>query len=154
MNIQLALRLLGCGLPRFTLIGEDSGLCGFDCNGWEVELEVGDTTDYERIRYQCVQTNDGPRLLPDTSDFALLGWLVTELERIVGPVDIVDNAVPGSGAPPDWSVSRCEDWRDTNVGHYGDTRLEALTAALEAALAAGKVVSVLEKHISQLQDAE
>jgi hypothetical protein len=130
MNIPLALRLVKCGLAKFTLIGEDSGLCGFDCNGWEVELEVGDTTDYERIRYQCVQTNDGPRLLPDTSDSLLIGYVLAECRK----------HWPKLGT---WYAPSRFEW----MAGFGaqrwqaETELEALVAVWEAALAAGKGAS-------------
>ncbi len=71
-------------------------------------------------------------LLPALDDYALLGWLIAELERIVGPVDIIDNSEPGLNLPPEWSVSRCADWRD-GPDYNGETRIEALTAALKAA---------------------
>jgi hypothetical protein len=135
MNIPLALRLLECGLPRFTLIGEDSGLCGFDCNGWEVELEVGDTTDYERIRYQCVQTDDGPRLLPDTTDPLLTGWLIAEIERHPGYENMGIYPQRSGGC----MVAPLEDVGNPFRSHFGADPIEALISALEAALAAGKV---------------
>ena len=71
-DIATARRIIALGLADFVLVGEDSGLYGFDHYGWAIELEAGQTADHERIQYVCVVTEAGPELLPALDDWALV----------------------------------------------------------------------------------
>lgn len=127
-QIATARALVALGLPVPNPAPKKAIVCNDDGTRFDPDV---------RILFVRVATEAGPELLPVLDDWALLGWLIAELERIVGPVDIIDNAEPGFALPPDWSVSRCTGWH-SDTGHNGETRIEALTAALKAAKEAGK----------------
>ena len=162
-EIGLARRIVACGLPVPTVGVDDDGITvkwdtvppddsGFFSRQWMCEPEIGDTVrpfgiaPSAGILFVCVATDAGPELLPALDDYALLGWLITELERVTksgcdifevteAPLDMVAVLLGTSttkiGKTVCWSVSTggpdC---------HDGDTRIEALVAALEAAKAA------------------
>jgi len=109
-DIADARRLIACGLPVPTFTpGEGGGCAEWQTapatpaiprpSTWETELAIGDTcrpfgsTPSAGLLFRCVATDTGPELLPVLDDFALLGWVITELERIAGRVDSIEALV-------------------------------------------------------------
>jgi hypothetical protein len=80
-----------------------------------------------RIMWQVVATGTGPKLLPVLDDFALLGWLILELESATG------STVEYMSTEDGWIT--LIDGEHNTISHK-ETRIEALVAALEAAQAA------------------
>ena len=133
-QIPLARRIVACGLPMPNHSHSKDG--DIVTVYWKSELEalhyrglfVGDTFtwNHSRLMYACVATETGPELLPVLDDFALLGWLITELER-------------ATGGHVDVRQPEHEDYNWRVLGANGQelifaySRLEALIAALEAA---------------------
>jgi len=141
-EIDLARRIVACGLPVPTSTSGDGGIAvkwdtegpnesGFFARQWACELEPGETcrpfgiTPSAGILFVCVATDTGPELLPVLDDYALLGWLITELERVAKSRCDIFEMLDG------WCV-QAEGWRACEA----PTRIEALLAALEAAKAA------------------
>ena len=136
-NIPLALRLIACGLPVPTFTpGKDGGCAswitsgeGDDSRHWEVDLSIGDTcrpfgTDPAAgLLFRCVTTDDGLRLLPDTSDPLLIGFVLSECRK----------RWPYIGT---WYAPSHPGWMAGLGGRrwYAETEIEALTAAWESAL--------------------
>jgi len=100
-EIALARRIIACGLPVPTFTSGDGGIAvkwdtegpdesGFFARQWACELKPGETcrpfgiAPSAGILFACIKTDTGPELLPVLDDFALLGWLQFEIERIVG----------------------------------------------------------------------
>ena len=150
-EIDLARRIVACGLPapahRPSMFA-DSVIAKLGNEVVATHHNAG-STDYDpatRILWQVVTTDTGPELLPVLDDYALLGWLITELERVAksgcdifevteAPLDMV--AVLLGTSPAKIGKTVC--WSVSTGGpdcHDGDTRIEALVAALEAAKAA------------------
>ena len=152
-EIDLARRIIACGLP----VPRPRHRSFFDTDAIVVKLgsEVVATchnpgsVDYDpatRILWQVVTTDTGPELLPVLDDYALLGWLITELERVTksgcdifevteAPLDMAAALLGKSEA----RIGKTVCWSVSTGGpdcHDGDTRIEALVAALEAAKAA------------------
>jgi hypothetical protein len=144
-DIALARRIIACGFPVPTFTpGVEGGCAEWETapatSTWEAELAIGGkcrpfgSTSSAGLLFRCVATDTGPELLPVLEDFALVGWLITELERIVGPVDI---NVPLRADDPEWQVTSGSAGRGDTCRYYrAPTRVEALTAALKAAKAA------------------
>ena len=128
-EIDLARRIIACGLP----VPRPRHRSFFDTDAIVVKLgsEVVATchnagsTDYDpatRILWQVVTTDTGPELLPVLEDYALLGWIITELGRVSG------KSVGITPYLDDWVITA-----GPNIFRISDTRIEALVAALEAA---------------------
>ena len=109
-EIADARRLIACGLPVPTFTpGEGGGCAEWQTapatpaiprpSTWETELAIGDTcrpfgsTPSAGLLFRCVATDTGPELLPVLDDFALLGWVITELESIAGPIEALVDAL-------------------------------------------------------------
>jgi hypothetical protein len=69
-------------------------------------------------------TDGTHELLPDVDDYALLGWLITELERETGSTVEMVSTEDG------WII--LIDGQHNGISHQ-ETRIEALTAVLKAA---------------------
>ena len=108
--------------------------------GRRIEAEHVGLSGYDsetRIMWTVVATDTGPELLPALDDWALLGWLIAELERVTGDVcDITEIGYElgmSDDYPKNWQVHV-----DKCTPVCAPTRIEALTAALKAAKEAGK----------------
>ena len=135
-EIALARRIIACGLPVPAYSRISSLLLSllFDYDKLTQEhVGLDGYDEVTRIMWQVVATDTGPELLPVLTDFALLGWLITEARRLLDEPHLRTR----------WSKSgqRWEVYGDSHkwqhiAGHHvgtGDTEVEALVAALEAA---------------------
>ena len=130
---DLALRLIACGLPvphHFVDDGEVIVRLSEDVSPQFYSPGDSGYCPKTRIMWTVVTTDSGPQLLPVLDDPMLLGWLILELERVTGQrcnlyelrEDCWRVAMPIGG---------------TYRAIDGDTRIEALIAAMEAAKVAG-----------------
>ena len=143
-EIALARRIIACGLPVPAHTVANGGICASwevapatpsvpHASTWEAELWPGDTcrpfgtTTSAGLLFRCVATGTGPKLLPVLDDFALLGWLILELESATG------STVEYMSTEDGWIT--LIDGEHNTISHK-ETRIEALVAALEAAQAA------------------
>ena len=153
MNIPLALRLVKCGLPMPIHANRLSCLILSTLQDGDPltkeHVGLGGCDPATRLMFTVVATDDGPQLLPVLDDYAVYGWLIQKFRTVYGALA---STTPNTHEPAAqlWSTY-AEDGHEITSG---PTEIEAIVLALEAALAAGKVVAVLEKHISQLQDVE
>lgn len=128
---ELARRIIACGLtkPNHWIKGtvatiQTTAQLQVDCGHlWRNPYTNGEGG----ILWTFVTTETGPELLPVLEDFALLGWLVAEIER----VSQKQVGVYQSSDCPTWWA--CMDFADAEQCFEGASRIEALTAALEAA---------------------
>ena len=128
----LARRLIACGLPvpTFTSLIPTRGIWVPGHRGYDHAT---------RIMWQVVATDTGPELLPVLTDFALLGWVIAEVERLIGgPIDMYSS--PADDYDEDGG-NYDEVYRGGTVLKIGTgrSRIKALTVAWEAALEAAKV---------------
>ena len=127
-NIPLALRLIACGLdmPRNEPSKTFGGVPFIAIPAVKTKLLVGMNWRSPRgLLYTVAATDDGPRLLPDTSDPLLIGFLLAECRK----------RWPYIGT---WYAPSHPGWMAGLGGRrwHAETELEALTAAWEAAKAA------------------
>lgn len=135
-EIALARRIVALGLPVPTCVKHYGALTVRDSSGEWVDIGAGGTIRGESgLLFAWIP---GPELLPVLTDFALLGWLITEARRRLGEPHL---RTRWSKSGQRWEVyGDSVKWRNV-VGSYagfGDTEVEALTVALEAVKEAAK----------------
>jgi len=128
-QIPLARRVIACGLPvPHHAVSRDGAAMTVGLGNcvipWRHNTGSVDYDPDTRIMWRVVATHTGPELLPVLDDFALLGWLIHELERVTG-------STPEYISTEDRWFVVIDDGR--TVTGLGKTRIEALVAALEVA---------------------
>lgn len=139
-EIDLARRIIACGLPvpkHFASADNVSVIATLSQSPHSNRYNPGDRgyCPKTRIMWAVVAMSTGPELLPALDDFALLGWLTSELEQH-GTIWVAPRLADFPSLR--WLVHglhRGQSERLHSRGSFG-SRIEALTTALEAMRAA------------------
>ena len=138
-EIALARRVVACGLPvpKWPYYVRHDQVHGFATS--ETMFVPGGSVARDPdtgLTYRPVWTGEKLELLPVLDDFALLGWIITEARHRLNESHL---RARWSKSSQRWEVyGDSHKWQHI-AGHHvgtGDTEVEALVAALEAAKAA------------------